>query len=259
MTIDWKALAAPFPPDAVSWRVGSISKRDKTKAKALAYLDARDVMNRLDDVAGPANWQCRYSHAGAKTVCDIAIRVDGEWVWKADGAGDTDIEAEKGSLSDAFKRSAVRWGIGRYLYDLPSPWVTINEFKQIEDGEMPKLRALLARDARQPAVSPPPARPEPAPAHATAPSAPTETPRGWAYITVDGEIVREPTAKAWFDRLEADVRRLPPAKSNKVWALNEKVSGEVLDSLNSAVRPKAEAHLDRIMTLVSENTSPVTA
>lgn len=145
MTVDFDALAAPFPPDRVSWRIGQMKKGDATKGKALAYLDARDVMGRLDEVCGPGGWQCRYSHALNKTVCDIGVKVDGEWVWKADGAGDSDIEAEKGALSDAFKRAGVRWGIGRYLYDIPSPWVAVNQWKQIEDAEHAKLEGLLER------------------------------------------------------------------------------------------------------------------
>lgn len=121
MTI-FDQLKAEFPRYAVSWRAQSLNK-EGTAAMALAYIDARDVMNRLDDVVGPDGWQCRYPHASGKTVCEIGIRVGDEWIWKADGAGDSDIEAEKGALSDAFKRAAVRWGIGRYLYDLDSPWV----------------------------------------------------------------------------------------------------------------------------------------
>lgn len=118
-------LKAPFPADRISWRVGSTNK-DKTKGMALAYIDARDVMDRLDDVVGPQNWQDRYTATDGKTVCEIDIWVEGRgWVTKADGAGDSDVEAEKGALSDAFKRAAVRWGIGRYLYDLDSPWVPI--------------------------------------------------------------------------------------------------------------------------------------
>ena len=50
------ALAAPFPADAISWRVGSTTG-DKSKGMALAYIDARDVQARLDDVMG-ADWQC---------------------------------------------------------------------------------------------------------------------------------------------------------------------------------------------------------
>jgi hypothetical protein len=115
-------LSAEFPRDVVSWRAQSLTK-DGTKAMALAYIDARDVMDRLDDVVGPEGWQCDYPHAGQKTVCRIGIKIGDEWVWKANGAGDSDIEAEKGALSDAFKRAAVLWGIGRYLYSLDAPWV----------------------------------------------------------------------------------------------------------------------------------------
>lgn len=123
--IDLKKLAEPFPPEKVEYRIGATT-RDKKKGMALAYIDARDVMDRLDEVCGPENWQRRYSHAHNKTICEIGIRVD-DWVWKADGAGDTDVEAEKGAISTAFKRAAVNWGIGRYLYDMGSPWVDIEE------------------------------------------------------------------------------------------------------------------------------------
>lgn len=152
---DWKIikdlrlrLSAPFPPERVSWRVGSTTA-DKKRGMALAYIDARDVMERLDDVVGPMNWQCRYTHAGAITICEIGIGVydAGNWIWKANGAGSTDVEAEKGACSDAFKRAAVLWGIGRYLYDLASPWVAIVpvgvKSHRIADEELPKLRALL--------------------------------------------------------------------------------------------------------------------
>lgn len=129
MTDIFEQLRAEFPRNAISWRAQSM-KADGSAAMALAYIDARDVMNRLDDVLGPDGWQCRYPHANGKTVCEIGIRVGQEWIWKADGAGDSDIEAEKGALSDAFKRAAVRWGIGRYLYDLDSPWVDCESYER---------------------------------------------------------------------------------------------------------------------------------
>ena len=141
---DLARLYAPFSPTVISWRVGSVSK-DKSKGMALAYIDARDVMDRLDEVCGPGGWQCRYSHTAGKTVCDIGIKIGGEWVWKADGAGDSDIEAEKGALSDAFKRAAVRWGVGRYLYNLPSPWVTLENGRYIPKAEQARLVDLLAK------------------------------------------------------------------------------------------------------------------
>ncbi|QIG75033.1 recombination-related protein [Rhizobium phage RHph_I3_18] len=121
-TEDLKMLFAEFPRDAISWRAQSVTK-DGTKALALAYIDARDVMDRLDDVCGSENWQDRYEFHGSRTICYLSIRVDGEWITKADGAGDSDVEAEKGAISDALKRAAVKWGVGRYLYHIVSPWV----------------------------------------------------------------------------------------------------------------------------------------
>lgn len=113
-------LARPFEEKQISWRVGSTNS-DKTSGIALAYIDARDVMHRLDNVFG-MDWQCRYTHADTKTICEIGVKVEGEWIWRAGGAGDSDIEAEKGAISDAFKRAAVLFRIGQYLYSLPNQW-----------------------------------------------------------------------------------------------------------------------------------------
>lgn len=132
------ALKRPFPVSQISWRVGATS-RDKTKGIALAYIDARDVMRRFDEVFG-LQWQCRYSHAEAKTICDIGVMVEGQWIWRAGGAGDTDIEAEKGAISDAFKRAAVLFGVGRYLYELPNVWTPLAEGGK-KLAETPKLPA----------------------------------------------------------------------------------------------------------------------
>jgi hypothetical protein len=137
------ALAAPFDPEIISWRVGSTTG-DKKKGMALGYIDARDVMERLDTVVGPANWQDRYEFHGPRTVCYLSLRIDGEWITKADGAGDSDVESEKGAISDALKRAAVKWGIGRYLYDLSSPWVEIEgqgRSYRIKPSERAKLVA----------------------------------------------------------------------------------------------------------------------
>jgi hypothetical protein len=154
--MNFQKLCAPFPPSAIHWRVGNVFSKDglESTAMVLAYLDARDVMDRLDEVAGPGNWQCRYSHADKKTICDIGIRIDGDWVWKADGAGDTDIEADKGALSDAFKRAAVRWGIGRYLYGLGDTKAKVtrksntSKYWIIGDSEIARLQRMLPSPSR---------------------------------------------------------------------------------------------------------------
>lgn len=118
-------LKAPFAPEKISWRIqGKPYEKDgKWSGRALAYIDARDVMNRLDDVVGAENWSVQYYDAGKRVFATLSILVEGQWIAKTDAAGDTDVEAEKGAVSDALKRAAVVWGVGRYLYDLDAPWV----------------------------------------------------------------------------------------------------------------------------------------
>lgn len=126
-------LAAEFPRESVSWRAQSVTKQGD-KAMALAYIDARDVMDRLDLICGPENWQDRYVEtAKGRVISTIEINIGGTWISKSDGAGDTAVEGDKGGISDAFKRAAVKWGIGRYLYDMPTPWVPCDAYKDNRD------------------------------------------------------------------------------------------------------------------------------
>lgn len=117
-------LKEPFDPKVIHWRVGATSK-DKSTGIALAYLDARDVMKRLDDVLGIDGWQDEYEEFKNMTICKLSLKINNEWIVKCDGAGETDVEAEKGMISDAFKRAAVKFGVGRYLYYLPTEWVPL--------------------------------------------------------------------------------------------------------------------------------------
>lgn len=144
-------LKKPFAPDRISWRVGSVMK-DGSKGMALAYIDARDVMGRLDEVCGPY-WQCEYIPMPNGTCCcRVGVKVGEEWIWRSNGAINlTDSDktdqkemTEKGSYSDAFKRASVLFGIGQYLYDLDSPWVMLDEKKRIIPSEFKRLEALLA-------------------------------------------------------------------------------------------------------------------
>ena len=118
-------LATHFPTSEVSWRTQRVFQSYKDKkwyALALAYLSVRQVQDRLTEVMGP-NWQCKHIVYGSKTICHLGLKLDGEWIWRSDGAGDTNFEADKGALSDSLKRAGVAWGIGRYLYDLKNTYV----------------------------------------------------------------------------------------------------------------------------------------
>jgi hypothetical protein len=129
---DFIALRAPFSNGNISWRKGQTA-HDERQAQALPYIDARAVQNRLDEVVGPECWSVSYCevHSGDKLVaarCALAIKVEGEWVSKEDSAPLSASELGlKGMYSDALKRAAVQWGIGRYLYAYKAPFVDLNE------------------------------------------------------------------------------------------------------------------------------------
>jgi hypothetical protein len=134
----YPALCAPFPTKSISWRVGRKSK-DGKKAQVLAYIDARDVMGRLDRTVGWENWEDTYREVGAgRIVCSLSIIVNGVRVTKEDGAGVSDIEGEKGALSDALKRAAVKFGVGRYLYYLDAPWVELGDYGKFNPPSLPR-------------------------------------------------------------------------------------------------------------------------
>jgi hypothetical protein len=125
------ALKRPFKN--VKWRKGYKNGKD------LVYIDARDVMDRLDTVFGIDGWQTKYEYLGGRMICNLSVRFDLEWITKSDGAGDSNIEGEKGGISDSLKRAAVLLGIGRYLYNPnafnanrePASWATPEGFDQL--------------------------------------------------------------------------------------------------------------------------------
>lgn len=127
--MDWEAvrdeLRRPFNDADVYWR---IDRSYGSWARVLCYVDARAVMDRLDGSVGPENWQDSYVEtAKGKNICKLSICINGQWIAKSDGAGDTSFEGDKGGLSDAFKRAAVKWGIGRHLYDLGETKVQLSD------------------------------------------------------------------------------------------------------------------------------------
>lgn len=115
-------LRKPMPEKDLEWRTVRTGNGNRGPWAIVApYIKSRAIMQRLDEVCGPENWQLTTTPYSTGVIASIGIRIDGEWVWKSDGAGFTDVESFKGGVSDAIKRAGVPWGIGRYLYDLPAP------------------------------------------------------------------------------------------------------------------------------------------
>ena len=115
------------------WRVQSFSK-NKPVCSCVAYIDARDVMAILDEVVGAENWQDDYKVIHNQMFAGIGIKVNNEWVWKWDTGTESQTEKEKGIVSDSFKRAAVKWGVGRFLYDLEIKYVKTNGIKGDSDS-----------------------------------------------------------------------------------------------------------------------------
>jgi len=163
----WVALAAPIPGEKSRQQAGRTFK----------YITARQVMNRLDDVLGPENWRDEYTIAGEHSVIwRLTIRLpDGQELTKVDAGGAAGMsdagDDEKSGFSDAFKRAAVKFGVGRYLYG---------------DG----LPAFAKAQAKQPA---PPAKP----VTRGKPVAPTTGPELLECIR---GVNNEPDLEAWVVR-----------------------------------------------------------
>jgi len=132
-----KQLKEPFAPEHIEWRVQQAGQQpDKSTgevkhwALVLAYVTNRAIMDRLDEVFGIDGWSNEFTEApGGGILCGITVFSGEVPITKWDGAEQTAIEKVKGGLSGSMKRSAVQWGIGRYLYDLESNFVTLSQLK----------------------------------------------------------------------------------------------------------------------------------
>lgn len=139
-----KKLLEPFPPESVHWRIRT--KLGADHAYVLAYIDARDVMDRLDDVFGVGHWERKQRIQDGNHLCSIVIHFHDEdrnvWIDATveDVAEPTDIEAQKGGASDSFKRAAVNLGIARVYYTLGDTKV------KLENGYIPDYEKKRLRD-----------------------------------------------------------------------------------------------------------------
>lgn len=123
-------LKRPFEPQDIEWRVQqSGEKNGKCWAMVLAYVTNRAIMDRLDECFDIGGWKNEFLPTPSMdgVMCGISAKIGGEWVTKYDGAENTQVEAVKGGLSSAMKRTGVQFGIGRYLYHLESNFAKVVE------------------------------------------------------------------------------------------------------------------------------------
>ena len=100
-------------------RVGHKIK-NTNNVSMLLYIDSRAVTKYLDEWVGPFNWQTEFNTAGPLVVGKLGIWDENkqQWVWKSDTGSESNIEAEKGLISDTYKRLLSRWGVTE-LYSAP--------------------------------------------------------------------------------------------------------------------------------------------
>lgn len=150
-----KMLQAPFPVEDLEWKIGA-TNTEKTRGLAMPYITARAVQERLDQCFGVTGWKNSFEQWGnGGQLCTISIWDDekGMWISKTDGAPNSEYEALKGGLSDAMKRAAVQFGIGRYLYRLPKMWVPVEHAGRslkIQEGFIPQLPTWALPEGYQP-------------------------------------------------------------------------------------------------------------
>lgn len=127
-----KALAEPFDQKDVKFKPQMVKNN---RCLAMAYIDARLIQDRLDEVLGPENWEDNYKLLpDGSAMCRLRIRLGGKWVTKHDVGSPSEQpdsgDRLKAAVSDALKRTAVKFGVGRYLYRIGSSWVDYDPVKK---------------------------------------------------------------------------------------------------------------------------------
>lgn len=118
--------------DEIECRVSQISKTGKG-LQLLLYKTARTDAALLDETY-PDQWQCDFKALDGKMYGGIGIKINNEWLWRWDCGSESNMEAEKGEASDAFKRAGFKWGIGTELYSSPFIWIK-SEDCTIDNGK----------------------------------------------------------------------------------------------------------------------------
>lgn len=145
----WTRLAAPVAHDVIAWRQdGKATNRDgRYFARFVAYIEANTVRQRLDQTV-PGEWDLTLEplpaipgEDGDGSLCSFKARLQILGVIREDIGTGRDY---KQASTDAFKRAAVRFGIGHELYGYEQNWVEVDGdgryAKPLEDPQLAYAR-----------------------------------------------------------------------------------------------------------------------
>jgi hypothetical protein len=119
---DIKILRAPFPKERLGVKVQSFSK-DRTKAMLVLYLQHTDVQDRLEQVDPAWIFEILSEERHGDSVY-VRTRMTLKGVSRENVGEGGDPKA---AYSDALKRAAMLFGVGRYLYDMNTVWAQYDD------------------------------------------------------------------------------------------------------------------------------------
>lgn len=121
-----------------------VSRVTNAGVELLLFKDSRCDMRILDETVGAENWQNEFYEQKGTLFCKVGLFTDYDrgpmWVWKSNAGAPSNIEAQKGEASDAFKRACFTWGIGRELYTAPRIFVYADKCKSLKQGKNGKMQ-----------------------------------------------------------------------------------------------------------------------
>ena len=121
-----------------------VSRITNAGVELLLFKDSRCDMRILDETVGAENWQNEFYEQKGTLFCKVGLFTDYDrgpmWVWKSNAGAPSNIEAQKGEASDAFKRACFTWGIGRELYTAPRIFVYADKCKSLKQGKNGKMQ-----------------------------------------------------------------------------------------------------------------------
>lgn len=136
-------LEVPFETSVIEWRITNTA-HDAKRGQIVPYADPRAYTDRLNALFTPAGWTRKYTvntsanfeRATDKKIvvkvfvtCELTIFGLGSHSATGEEFGDSQY-ALTAAESQSFKRAAVCFGLGRYLYYFTGMWVDLDERKR---------------------------------------------------------------------------------------------------------------------------------
>lgn len=146
--------------DRIKHRINTTGKRGSVDyATCLIYIDARTAAEELDELFGVLNWNFAWSkEEGEKWAVRGTLSVRNpklkQWIDRSDVGypqegkkykKSDETQWLKDAVSDALKRCAVLFGVGRFLYDAPFLYTE----NVVVDGRTGKVRRLSPKGNKE--------------------------------------------------------------------------------------------------------------